>query len=1516
MPSKENIEEQIDIKDNHSFVQRLAHYYSDFLGTDFKKGSIPKRRFQSKDKLGRRNGISLDKFPTFITKVSKLINKDFAKNSSIIIKNNDHKANLPIILVSAVNACIENLNFDNLQILNVTAINKFKKSIKKLDCDLEIECSNLFDQLRRNVGLEIGVEIVRILQPTFARSGSNLIDTLISVENDIAELFVYPFEEALPGALAELIGKNLDIKLLKLTEETFSEATGKRMLRDFFDGFSSGDLFSEISELASVEQLEDNLEYYLYLGEIKYNSHKFPLFYVPFKLKFDGVQVELSLEPRILINKKAIDYIARIIREETKTTSASVVENRIIYVGPDDNITALIDDSTQAVLRAFQFEGELTFTAKKQKIQNSFVTLDNTVSFALFDKSDESMLTDYEELLDKLGDGSGKLFGFLNDLIDSFLEENPLTIVEEVLDEWDETETPDRLVFDTPIPLAEEQRKILSALNNKHGKFITVEGPPGTGKSHTISAIAFDAILKGKSILILSDKKEALDVVENKLNETLGKVRPSDEFINPILRLGRVGSNFKKITSNKSIESLRLQNREIRKDEQKRIKRYDLAVLKLKENIKTKTKKTSEIDTTLIFDLENEVSNFFESWVDFPDFEEIFLAREDEFEKELAAISYLLDQIYLCREFDPKFIEFALHLGDDAEALSRAITLFNLIQKGANKTKLFQDAPEIDFEKVQTLKEKINELRSSKGILGYLFAGKKIVQIKDDLFDLVGFEIASNNGSIVVESIEKLIKKATDFYVPLIDGFDDELHLIPDVLDIDNTDDYSSKMSDSLMYLHNLIEKNKIPFLGDDEAVITVLTEAESREADFFETFQRLRQTSREIEHKFELNSYSYLLEKKEIENYNALKLATEIDRRVIDFADKHKNDARTLSQIIQQKKKFPKDKFNILKSAFPCMICSLRDYAEYIPLEEELFDIVIIDEASQVSIAQAFPAIIRAKKMIVLGDRKQFGNVKTSNASKELNNAYFAKVKDALLGDKNYIDTELEVKTDLLNIRNSILDFMEGISNFSIMLKKHFRGYPEMISFSSKYFYSNGLQAMKLRGKNIEDVLEFYPVENDGKFDVYKNTNHLEAKAILNRVLEQLGKSDFSSVAVITPFKDQQAYISKIFSEHELYPEILSKLKFRCFTFDSCQGEERDYIFYSFVASPNIDKLWTVLPVQLNQHDEESLDRNLRMQRLNVAFSRGKEKLIFVHSKPISEFSAGREVLSHYAQVIAKAKAVPNASTVDPNSEAEKKVLKWIQQTPIYLEFQPEIIPQFDIGDYLKRLDSKYNHPSYRVDFLLRFNINEKQRDIILEYDGFEFHFTNRDEIDAGNWKYYLTEKDVEREHVLEGYGYKMLRINKFNVGDDPIQTLSDRISEILNDFEDTGASLIQEVLNDTAAAHEGFKTGAYRHCKKCDQNRPSQEFSDKAMKSGFRRFCKTCTVPKAKMKSKRAPQRHSIKQKKKCPNCLNSFPLSEFVDNSNKSGKRSLCGNCKAISNRKRQENYRAYINRSGRW
>ena len=99
----------------------------------------------------------------------------------------------------------------------------------------------------------------------------------------------------------------------------------------------------------------------------------------------------------------------------------------------------------------------------------------------------------------------------------------------DVDEEWAEMSMPKRLVFDCPLPLVEEQRKIISAIKHPKSRFIAVEGPPGTGKSHTITAVAFDLILGGKNLLVLSDKKEALDVVEDKLNQALAKVRPSED---------------------------------------------------------------------------------------------------------------------------------------------------------------------------------------------------------------------------------------------------------------------------------------------------------------------------------------------------------------------------------------------------------------------------------------------------------------------------------------------------------------------------------------------------------------------------------------------------------------------------------------------------------------------------------------------------------------------------------------------------------------------------------------------------------------------------------------------------------------------------------------------------------------------------------------------------------------------------------------------------------------------------
>ena len=111
-----------------------------------------------------------------------------------------------------------------------------------------------------------------------------------------------------------------------------------------------------------------------------------------------------------------------------------------------------------------------------------------------------------------------------------------------------------------------------------------------------------------------------------------------------------------------------------------------------------------------------------------------------------------------------------------------------------------------------------------------------------------------------------------------------------------------------------------------------------------------------------EIQDLNYELRKKDIEDLVITQVTYLLDGRLIDFYENNKADAETLRNIIKGKQKFPKEQFKKLQKAFPCIISGIRDYAEYIPLEQEMFDLVIIDEASQVSVAQAFPALLRAK--------------------------------------------------------------------------------------------------------------------------------------------------------------------------------------------------------------------------------------------------------------------------------------------------------------------------------------------------------------------------------------------------------------------------------------------------------------------------------------------------------------------------------------------------------------------------
>jgi hypothetical protein len=335
-------------------------------------------------------------------------------------------------------------------------------------------------------------------------------------------------------------------------------------------------------------------------------------------------------------------------------------------------------------------------------------------------------LTDYEQLMIGLDEADPLVTAFRS-MIEAFLTDNPIS-VEHIIDkEWDETNTPDRLVFQSPLPLAAEQRKVLASLRNPDTKFVIVEGPPGTGKSHTITAIAFELILKGQNILILSDKKEALDVVEAKLNDVIGKVRGADiDYVNPILRLGKTDSNFSNIIKRASIDKLKASVQQFKANERRFNSQYSELESSLKENVTSTVSAVESISFDEIEAFHNEEATLFEKYPELDDIDEGSNAQ-------LSLIAQMLDLVSHDRE------RLAAVSSDKQAGLNYLSLIPALRALSETTVQLLKQHPQLDVSQASELSNLVVATTSARNFLfGYLFAGGTLREIANRVEVITG----------------------------------------------------------------------------------------------------------------------------------------------------------------------------------------------------------------------------------------------------------------------------------------------------------------------------------------------------------------------------------------------------------------------------------------------------------------------------------------------------------------------------------------------------------------------------------------------------------------------------------------------------------------------------------------------------------------------------------------------------------------------------------------------------------
>jgi hypothetical protein len=483
-----------------------------------------------------------------------------------------------------------------------------------------------------------------------------------------------------------------------------------------------------------------------------------------------------------------------------------------------------------------------------------------------------------------------------------------------------------------------------------------------------------------------------------------------------------------------------------------------------------------------------------------------------------------------------------------------------------------------------------------------------------------------------------------------------------------------------------------------------------------------------------------------------------------------------------------------------------------------------------------------------------QYSNVKSQQASITRNDAHRRRIEQAFRA-KVSDDAATLQRLQQFDVKKSILEFFDMIGNYAVMLKKHFRGYQELISYSSENFYNHGLQAIKLRGKPLDEIIEFTEVKEKRVAGQRRNTNMAEVNAILAELRRLIDEEDYMTVGVITPFREQQQILSKTIFADEYSDRFECYLRLKVMTFDSCQGEERDIIMYSMVATEDADLLNYIFPVDLKKALEEESGA-LKRQRLNVGLSRSKEKMHFFISKPVDKFHGSiGQALRHYNTIL-NSTPMPGPEETDPSSPMEAKALEWIKATPFCQKHREdiELIAQYPIGDYLKQLDPLYQHPSYRCDFLLRY-YGEETVNIIIEYDGFLEHFKEHGKVHHGNYDRFYKPEDIERQMVIESYGYKFLRLNRFNLGTDPVETISGRLTTLLKDAErkDFSTESAKKVQDDA----NGLANGQSKQCPKCKRILPKEKFLDASLKSGIGKNCVECKTPAAQTSHRKSKSR-----------------------------------------------------------
>jgi predicted DNA-binding WGR domain protein len=449
-------------------------------------------------------------------------------------------------------------------------------------------------------------------------------------------------------------------------------------------------------------------------------------------------------------------------------------------------------------------------------------------------------------------------------------------------------------------------------------------------------------------------------------------------------------------------------------------------------------------------------------------------------------------------------------------------------------------------------------------------------------------------------------------------------------------------------------------------------------------------------------------------------------------------------------------DTGQVIQDLKPIWLMSPLSVSDTLPLDPDLFDVVIFDEASQIPMEEAIPAIYRSHQAIVVGDEMQLPPT-----------TFFASARTE---DESVIVEEEGERIEVDLDSDSFLT--QSAQNLpSTLLAWHYRSrYESLISFSNAAFYSGNLYTIPDRQRAIADrpelivtaaeqgstnvdallarSISFHFMEN-GLYEDRRNPN--EAAYIAQLVRSILQRDTKMSIGLVAFSEAQQAELesalSRLADEDAAFAALLETEYVReendvfCGLFvknlENVQGDERDIIMsVCYGHDANDRMLMNFGPI--NQRGGE--------KRLNVIFSRAKHHMAIVssirHPDITNDYNDGANSLKnflHYAEAVSKGDEATARRVLENLNPLSRKALAPLSKGDAVVEQLARALRERGHA-----VDLNVGQSKFRCDLAVRSKTDSMyQLGILVDTDG---HYANPN----------LLDRYLMQPSILRAFGWR----------------------------------------------------------------------------------------------------------------------------------------------------------------